>query len=476
MKSKIKTQKNLSRSNKVALVFFGIFLCLVLLELSLRIGGGLLFWLQEQRNKTGIEKENAYRIVCLGESTTYDGSEYSYPSQLQEILNFKNMGIKFKVINKGVSGFDSAYILANLENNLDKYQPHIVAVMMGVNDVKDTVPYENSWKAKSTLFFKGFRIYKLARLVKLHIAEQFISRGADADSGSRELGAISNDEIELVAGHRHSVQEYLYMYYIYSTRQNFKKTEQLLKEAIDIYPAADALYVTLGDEYVLQGRYGEAEKMLSKAIEINPQSGWAYSILGRCYTNQDKFEEAERVLKKAVTSTPRESYIYEELYRCYTAQGKTQKLEEMAEALIAQGVCDRWFFGFIATIYNTIGKQNEAEAFYKKAESLEMQAYGAPTVFNYRKLKEIVLQRNIKLVCVQYPMRSLKPLKKLFGSTNNILFVDNERAFKEALMRGRYNEYFTDTFAGDFGHCTPKGNHILANNIANAIIKEYFKK
>ncbi|MBU0635323.1 MAG: tetratricopeptide repeat protein [Candidatus Omnitrophica bacterium] len=461
---------------KISLVFFGIFLCLVLLEIGLRIGGIVLLSMQERRNMAGFQAKDAYRIMCLGESTTYDGSEYSYPSQLQEILNLKNLGIKFKVINKGVSGFDSAYILANLENNLDKYQPQMVVVMMGINDVKDTVPYEDSWETKSILFLKGFRIYKLARLIKLHIAEHFIDQSADADRGSRKLGKINDNEIELVAGHRYSVQDYLYLYYIYSTRQDFKKTEQLLKEAINIYPTADALYVTLGDEYILQGRYGEAEKMLSKAIEINPQSGWAYSILGRCYTKQDKFEDAERVLKKSLTITPAQPHLYEELYRCYTSCGQMQKLERLAEDIIEQNIEDEWFLGFLATIYNTIGKQNEAETFYKKAESLEMQSYNAPTMFNYRKLKEIILQRSIKLVCVQYPMRSLKPLKKLFGSTDNILFVNNEMIFKEVLRRGQYTEYFTDTFAGDFGHCTSKGNRILANNIANAIIKEYFKK
>jgi hypothetical protein len=55
-----------------------------------------------------------------------------------------------------------------------------------------------------------------------------------------------------------------------------------------------------------------------------------------------------------------------------------------------------------------------------------------------------------------------------------IIFVYNERVFKEALMRGRYEDYFADRFAGDFGHGTPKGNRLLAENIANTILKECF--
>jgi len=31
-------------------------------------------------------------------------------------------------------------------------------------------------------------------------------------------------------------------------------------------------------------------------------------------------------------------------------------------------------------------------------------------------------------------------------------------------------------FGGDFGHCTPKGNRLLATNIADVILKEVFHK
>jgi len=57
-----------------------------------------------------------------------------------------------------------------------------------------------------------------------------------------------------------------------------------------------------------------------------------------------------------------------------------------------------------------------------------------------------------------------------------VIFVDNERIFKDAIGKKGYNKYFTDMFGGDFGHCTQKGNKLLAENIANAILKEVFNK
>jgi hypothetical protein len=71
-------------------------------------------------------------------------------------------------------------------------------------------------------------------------------------------------------------------------------------------------------------------------------------------------------------------------------------------------------------------------------------------------------------------MRNVEPLKRIFGRDKSVIFVDNERVFEEALKKGRYKEYFVDMFGGDFGHCTYKGNELLAQNIAGVILGEVF--
>jgi hypothetical protein len=75
---------------------------------------------------------------------------------------------------------------------------------------------------------------------------------------------------------------------------------------------------------------------------------------------------------------------------------------------------------------------------------------------------------------VQYPVRSVEPLKKMVGE--DAAFVDNEKVFKDALKKANYDEYFSDLFGGDFGHCTPKGNRLLAQQVASVILKEVFKE
>ena len=68
-------------------------------------------------------------------------------------------------------------------------------------------------------------------------------------------------------------------------------------------------------------------------------------------------------------------------------------------------------------------------------------------------------------------------LKKIFeDNADGIIFVDNEKSFKGMVSKSSYKEYFKDIFSGDFGHCTDKGNRLLAENIANVILKEVFNK
>ena len=109
--------------------------------------------------------------------------------------------------------------------------------------------------------------------------------------------------------------------------------------------------------------------------------------------------------------------------------------------------------------------------------NLRLNYYIPATVNNYHALKSILDKRGITYVCVQYPMRNIEPLKKLFqGNDEGIIFVDNEKIFRDLVAKEGYQSYFRDAFGGDFGHCTEKGNRLLAENIAKVIVKEVFEK
>ena len=90
----------------------------------------------------------------------------------------------------------------------------------------------------------------------------------------------------------------------------------------------------------------------------------------------------------------------------------------------------------------------------------------------YRELKRILDRRGVRLVCVQYPMLRLAPLRSIFLDQPDAVFVDNERVFREAVGRDGYPAYFEDMFAGEFGHYTDRGALLLAGNIAETVLRE----
>jgi len=261
-------------------IIFGVFICIILLEISLYLGGLLFVSSQESVNKITLQKKDAYRILCLGDSTTAIGGKDSWSSQLEEALNNRKLRKEFSVINKGVVLADSTSILSMLEGNLKEYNPRMIIIMAGINDAQKSRENNSSFnKVKSLL--KRLRTYRLIELLQPY---------------------LSNKKIEYIP---------------------------------------------------------------SEEIYQNP----------------------------AVKS-------------------------------------------------------------------------------NFNRIKKVLDKQGIKLVMMQYPLRDVEPLKKVFDSEEGIIFVDNELIFQNAMEHKDYKEYFMDNFGGDFGHCTQKGNHMIAENIADTLLKE----
>ncbi len=454
------TRPKIPFRQKIILIISGIFFFVIVLELGLRLGGFISLSLQEYRNRIAIKQKNTYRIICLGESTTFWGgrdpwsSQGSWPSQLQEILNQRNIGIEFTVINKGVCGTSTEAIVARLEDNLDKYEPDMVITMMGINDREGAIAYADIATQGTRPFFNSLRTYKLIKLLRLHIVNKAKELGTDKPEEAKET--IPSESIEKLQP------------------TSFKEREEIYKRTLELNPRDAGAYAALGWCYKQQGKYTQAEVMLRKAIELNPQNEWVYIELGWCYSDQGEQAQAEEFFKKAIEVNPQNVSAYVDLARCYREQGEQTQAEKIYKKAIAIAPrSDRAYAG-LADCYREQEKSDLAEEYIRKTKSLRLEYYNPMTQRNYQKLKEILTKKGIKLVCVQYPMRSLEPLKKLFEDQEGVVFVSNQRVFKQALKQASYKEYFKDMFAGDFGHCTPKGNRLLAENIANVILKEYF--
>jgi len=266
------------------------------------------------------------------------------------------------------------------------------------------------------------------------------------------------------------ISAYILLAHIHHTMGNYDETEKMYQRVLKINPAYDSAYAELGRFYDWRGRTKEAEISCKKAIAINPENELAYAELGDIYKTQKKFDQAEEMYKKALDINPLNNIAYRILALWYIRDGRFRKAEKLCKKILLVDPQHDKALGMLAICYQAQGNPDLADKYFKKTDGLRAQFYNPTIAKNYLKLKKLVTERGIQLVCMQYPMRKVENLKRMFSETEGISFVDNEVIFKEALQKKNYGYYFTDCFAGDFGHCTPRGNRLLADNIANNIL------
>lgn len=528
-----------SGMQKIALVSFGIVLCIVFLEIGLRTAGFLYLITVEYRNRPRPVRAGECRIVCMGESTTVWGGENSWPAQLERILNEGSQQGRFKVFNKGRHAVDSSYLISILDDVIARYNPHIVITMMGINDGDQTVAFEEAFSPGAGVFFRGMRVYKLARLLQLHIFSK-IAELKSSRKGRDEFAPSSGEKDGIVIveslmeqGKFAEAEEYLarmleqgldtdsanlYLGYLYLRQGRYKDAEEKLSKVNETGRRGESALVLLGKLNTYQKKYREAERILKRAIELYPRRSTPYTELCFCYRDakdgsidvhaakiekllleaigkvpesdcralylelanlyrsESRGQEARLIYEKLFAVWPDYSSAYE-LMRQYEAEREYKKIDELMEraSSLPHVSKNERLCGLLAVFYQQKGDVKKANKFFKAALHQRLRYYYPATRANYQRLQEITAQRGIRLVCVQYPMRSVVPLKKLFDSTDGLIFVDNEASFKKAVAGGRYKDYFEDNFAGDFGHCTARGNRLLAENIARAIRNECCK-
>lgn len=546
---------------KTALILLGLCLSALFIEIGLRAGSLLFLALQEYRNFASIRQNGTYRIMCLGESTTAMGGEDSYPSQLEKVLNQWSKEIKFSVINKGAPGINTTGILAQLQDNLNKYNPNMVVAMMGINDeYGEFIPYEDSRTIKGKAFLKDLRIYKLIRLLwqsfmakiknldlfnaeaeaeeiapdvkfYLELANDYHDKGKYALEETTYKKALAirpydyniylnlgryymdlglNDKAKKIFTKALKIKPEDFLLYLelgkcYRNLRNYDKAETMFKKAVRLNRKSDTAYLELGKSYREKEEYDKADLMYKKALKINARNEevylelvWyhdfetlekiykkaverdhhnykLYLHLGRWLINQGEHSGAEKIFKRILEINPEDYWGYFELGGSYLLLKDYSEAERMYKITLNLNPDSHWAYAGLAVCYKELGNHELSEEYSKKATRLRLEMYNPTTRYNYLRLKDVLIRQGIKLVCVEYPVRSIEPLKKMIGVDKGVGFVDNEKAFKEAIKNSGYRTYFIDNFGGNFGHCTPKGNRLLAENIAKIILDEMRK-
>jgi lysophospholipase L1-like esterase len=395
-------------------------LSLLGLELALQAAHFALFTRADVA--PGSAGGDRFRVLCIGESTTVGyplprSSPDTYPSMLQRRLEASFPGLDFAVVNRGLNAATSSTVVQRLPEWLERHRPHVVVAMLGANDgFYHNVAYENELPVRLLLVLQNLRSYRLLGLLRAELERWLSPTSPPATAPQVSQGAYQR----ILADYERAVALYQAGDLETAARRFAALRRHIEQQRVAAVPEAGGHAVSHLPGQLL-GPYHEAA-----------------TYLGAIQLRRGRPQEALRVYREAIAAEPELPILRFEL----------------------------------ATLYERLGRHREAEQERSRAEGLLARYVLRTTQENYRRIRDLVSEHGATLVAMQYPLRDVDLLKLLFVDREGVRFVDLRAAFARGLEESPYPDWFSDRFAGDFGHLTPKGNALLVENLLDQALRE----
>lgn len=456
---------------RIGLIFLGFLVALLLLETGLRIAGHIYRYEQVQTSEAGIhiEDENQYRILCIGESTTaesdFGGKTDAWPARLERILNHRTSEPRqYKVINEGVMGTVTAFVVARIRDQIKAYRPHLVVTMMGINDAFSSMKYTEETSSWVKMRFAELRVTKFFR-VFFNAASHGFAKEEQPPPPQRpfvnEPGMVKSLNQKVADGDTAGAQA-------------------IVDKLLEKYPTKEkAIYAiftrmlcksTTMEQPVHQAfRMNVFNKMLALDVPRSDISGRIHAALTFQYFRNGQwnqyFEASRNAIRYLENENEKEYYISNYIH------------------------------------YSTL--QKRTDPYVRKLEkkyrvSKVKGARYAATRHHYKMFYRILKKNNIKYAAMQYPTRDIRLLRYFLSdefdpSIDNdagmffsqkadskydtvlrddpdIVFIGHEAPFSLGLSSHPYDYYFKDRFGGTFGHTTAHGHELIAQTAADALL------
>ena len=283
---------------------------------------------------------------------------------------------------------------------------------------------------------------------------------------------------------------------------DYPRALETLWKALGYPETAHQAMVEIGTACRLQGEWDRANEYFLRALEAkpgnaapllelsrlardrgDPAAGTQYLIQGLVIEpyNRPLYLELKKLLEEDDGDSYRQALesarrAHPDLINFTTLEAELLEFrgqEEAAEAIYREIVERRpdafWVHTALGNILKRRGDNEEAASHYREADRWSRRNTG--TAANYRRLAETVLAAGAELVCVQYPLAEIGELEEMLAGYESITLVDNGEVFRRAVEKDSYDHYFHKRFHGfQFGHCNARGNRLLAENIADALL------
>ncbi len=253
-------------------------------------------------------------------------------------------------------------------------------------------------------------------------------------------------------------------------------------------------YFSLGLLCRKAGDLGQARALWTRAVRLDPHEPYYCQELSSLCRETGAPEAALQALKLAVRNNPGNPLLRIDYWQCLYACGKPVPDRLVLAPVRIDPACAQGYLE--AGLYYLYDRKDpeKARPLLRRYEELFSEHSGLDFVAgpeggvstrnpslaspllkaDYQRLARLLAENGVPLVCVQYPLQPVENLRRLFDDSRGVVFVDNEKVFRDALGRHPYYELFTDRVGGDFGHATAEGNRLLAENIGAAVLEHFF--
>lgn len=483
---------------KGAFVAAGIVMALVSFELCLRVAGYIAYVQQERRNGAA---SGDFTLLCVGESTT----QGQYTRFLEEELRQRKPAIRFRVIDRGLGGTNTSLIREKFSEDLVRFHPAMVITMMGVNDVRG---YQSVWDTLS--LWRRLKVAKFFRLLGLHYAARFAEQRSSTALGARSKAAplIPPAALPVLTDLDRAVLDirirYLYanktdaaeqkllalnrqfpsdgtvlsaLAELYRRRGDMEKTQQYIRSFTALSHPRDSSLMYFAEFLNIFGMFDIAEPFLTNIVSRRPDCAryhWLWWNRGVCASYRGRPAEAVHMYEQALSCAPDDIKTLVSVGEMYWRLNDILSAERFFSRAVSIAPEDVYVNDMAGTFYLDTGRDEIARRYFTKTQGIRNEHINPLTGRNYLKIIDAARGRGAYVVCMQYPMLPVEPLKRLLHFRDDVLFVDNETVFKDAVRHDGYNAVFRDRFGGSFGHCTDYGNRLLAAHLADEIVKKYF--
>jgi len=501
---------------RIVALALGLLLAIGGLELGLRAASVLLRPSRSSFSETG--PGNQIRILCIGESTTAG----KWPQLLESTLNQQHPDLSFQVFNHGIVGIHTGEVLGLLPQWLDESRPQIAITMLGINDEGNVLVYP-----RTSRFSK---LVEHSRAVKLTVLLWRSAWGIGAPSSESPSTAPPQPEAQWDNKTREAMERQYASRGEAIDTFRYSRILEIQPALLEIDPATPVYHVGFMVDALVNSEQPERMREFFSRVLGLPESaemtrderyeairawgrghGNAFDTL-RMLTSQQRLErdstaerqtlleamkdpelagtagvryatllhlnsrpfEARVVLRTARENLPDDyawSLALAEISFRFGAYEETcllikRALESRPDLPLRH---EETLVGWLARASAEAGHEAVARELKARLDRMHLGFFKEYTRYNYTRIVDLLRERGVAVIAMQYPTLSIEALEKTLGGRGDVLYLENVDNFEQALNESKYHAIFYDSFAGSFGHFRMAGEELVAKNVAGVV-------